>query len=145
MDNRLSFRQTILNEYSEYIRAPQVALAERAEDAMRIQASGVFQAPTGIGKTRAMLYAGVAHILNNPGLHKSLYVAKTLPQLEHVFCEVEKYVVPACEQHGLESTIHFGIALGTKPMIDRICSSYWQEEDNITCDSCPLSDQRYGM
>lgn len=146
MDNRLTFRRTLLNEDSEHVRGPQVALAKQAEAAMGLGANAVFQAPTGMGKTRAMLYAGVAHILNDPNRHKSLYVAKTLPQLNHVFHEIEKYVVPACKQNGLETTIHFGIALGTKPMIDRICSAYWQEDGcdkgDISCRSCAICGQR---
>lgn len=134
-------RQHLLGEGTANERPSQLELASDAARAVSSGVCAVLQAPTGVGKTRALLYAGIVHVLNQPDSNKSLYVAKTLPQLKHVSEEIDRYVIPAIDSVELSQVIRLGIGLGIKPMIDRVCSEHLG--DMIECTSCPLGHQRH--
>ena len=128
-------------------RPEQIAFAESAFEAARSGRNAVLHAPTGIGKTRGLLAAGIEYVrISRHGI--AIYAVRTKDQLFHVEREYERgWFEQADQREDGADGIRFGLALGIEPMQEKVCRPYFLDLDEKsighTCDGCVRQSARY--
>lgn len=129
--NRLLASNLLFENDSRKKRPEQIEFALTASESALTGKNAILQGPTGIGKTRALLYAALDYILNKPG-NKAIYVVRTVGQFFQVCREFEASGLNVHRE--TKDSIILGLGLGRKPMRDKICSSKGYKD----CNYCEL-------
>ena len=120
-------------------RESQIEFAKIASQAASEKKNAILQGPTGIGKTRALLYATISHILSGKG-RKSIYVVRTLGQFIQVINEFENCGLKELKQ--FQEQLRLGVAFGRKPMRDSICLESGKINNSEDCSNCKFKYNR---